>query len=71
MVRETAWVLHMPASTLIGWNKEFDADMKHLLTSKKKIEKEVVYIILPEEAYLEYRFGNEYRRYKESVRRWL
>ena len=28
-------------------------------------------IILPEEAYLEFHFGNEYRRYKESVRRWL
>lgn len=28
-------------------------------------------IILPEEAYLEFRFGNEYRRYKESVRRWF
>jgi len=28
-------------------------------------------IILPEEAYLEFRFGNEYRRYKASVRRWF
>ena len=27
--------------------------------------------ILPEEAHLDFRFGNEYRRYKESVRRWF
>ena len=28
-------------------------------------------VILQEEAYLEKRFGDEYRRYKKRVRRWL
>ncbi len=28
-------------------------------------------VVLPEEAYLEYRFGDKYRHYKQSVRRWL
>jgi protein-S-isoprenylcysteine O-methyltransferase Ste14 len=28
-------------------------------------------VILPEEAYLEHRLGDEYRQYKQSVRRWL
>jgi protein-S-isoprenylcysteine O-methyltransferase Ste14 len=27
--------------------------------------------ILPEERYLERRFGDEYLRFKESVRRWI
>lgn len=28
-------------------------------------------VVLPEESYLEHRFGNAYRQYKQSVRRWL
>jgi protein-S-isoprenylcysteine O-methyltransferase Ste14 len=28
-------------------------------------------VILPEEEYLEHRFGENYRQYKQSVRRWL
>jgi len=28
-------------------------------------------VIVEEEAYLEKRFGDEYLRYKKSVRRWL
>jgi protein-S-isoprenylcysteine O-methyltransferase Ste14 len=28
-------------------------------------------VILPEDAYLEHRFGNKYRQYKQFVRRWL
>ena len=28
-------------------------------------------IVLPEESYLEHRFGDKYRQYKQSVRRWL
>ena len=27
--------------------------------------------VMPEEAYLEEKFGDEYRRYKQAVRRWL
>jgi len=29
------------------------------------------FLILPEERYLEAKFGDEYRRYKRKVRRWL
>jgi protein-S-isoprenylcysteine O-methyltransferase Ste14 len=28
-------------------------------------------IVLPEESYLEHRFGDKYRQHKQSVRRWL
>ncbi len=31
----------------------------------------MVFLVLPEERYLEALFGEEYRSYKESVRRWL
>ncbi len=46
-MRETAWVLHMPASTLIGWDKDFDADMKPIVVPdmrgrKRKLDIEMV-----------------------------
>lgn len=51
MVRETAWVLHMPASTLIGWDKDFDADMKPIVVPdgrgrKRKLDIETVRVIV-------------------------
>lgn len=51
VVRETAWVLHMPASTLIGWDKDFDADMKPIVVPegrgrKRKLDIETVRVMV-------------------------